>query len=255
MPQHPHCLRSLLLRCLPAVVVIAFTPLSRAQLTWDALSKEHEARRGATNAIVSFHFTNRTSAEIAILAVNTSCHCTVPKIPRLPWTIKPGVSEGFDVEVDLAVKWGVLHKTISVETSAGTNLLSLTVTMPEPTPREKNQIEAFVNRQAVFARADCASCHLQPGIGKKGAELYKAVCGICHEAEHRAEMVPDLAALKVETGPMYWQQSVRMGKPGTLMPAFEKRFGGPLTEDQILSLVAYLAEHFHGKPGPPESKK
>lgn len=57
-------------------------------------------------------------------------------------------------------------------------------------------------------------------------------------------MVPDLGALKNPTDKAYWDHSVRLGKPGTFMPAFSNPFGGPLTEEEIASLVAYLVGRF-----------
>lgn len=54
-------------------------------------------------------------------------------------------------------------------------------------------------------------------------------------------MVPDLKTLKITTDKKYWDQVTRNGRPNTLMPAFEQKQGGSLTEAQIQSLVEYLA--------------
>jgi hypothetical protein len=56
-------------------------------------------------------------------------------------------------------------------------------------------------------------------------------------------MVPDLAD-KPHGDANYWNQWIRIGKPGTFMPAFQKPHGGPLTDDQIASLVQYLRQRF-----------
>jgi hypothetical protein len=42
----------------------------------------------------------------------------------------------------------------------------------------------------------------------------------------------------------YWRQWTREGLAGTLMPGFAKSEGGPLTDHQIESLVAYLTTDF-----------
>jgi cytochrome c5 len=89
---------------------------------------------------------------------------------------------------------------------------------------------ARTDRQAVF-KADCASCHAKPAQGKYGKPLYDAVCGICHDAEHRAEAaVPDLHNLKVPTSNEFWRTWIAHGKAGSLMPAFSAAEGGPLTD-------------------------
>ena len=95
---------------------------------------------------------------------------------------------------------------------------------------------ALADRQAVF-KGDCAKCHVNRSVGKMGAELYAASCGICHEAEHRATMVPDLKVPRSLRDPAFWQKWIIEGRPGTLMPAFGKAYGGPLTQEQADSLT------------------
>ena len=77
---------------------------------------------------------------------------------------------------------------------------------------------AFADRQGVF-KNDCATCHLQPASGKRIEERYEVLCGICHDAEHRAEIVPDLATTRKAGDKSYWEQWVRRGKPGMYLPA------------------------------------
>ena len=102
---------------------------------------------------------------------------------------------------------------------------------------------AMADRQAVF-KNDCASCHVAPAVGKKGEQLFAAACSICHEAPHRATMVPDLHALKFTPTKDYWHNWISNGKPGSLMPAFAQAQGGPLTDEQIESLAEYLTHYF-----------
>ncbi|MEW6161580.1 MAG: cytochrome c, partial [Verrucomicrobiota bacterium] len=132
---------------------------------------------------------------------------------------------------------------------AGTKYLTVRAIIPDTGQdnRSRNMMIAMANRQAIF-KNDCASCHAHPTVGKKGEALYQAACGICHEAEHRASMVPDLTALKNPTSKEYWELWVTKGKPGTLMPAFAKSEGGPLDEEQVASLVDYLTHHYPPRP-------
>jgi mono/diheme cytochrome c family protein len=111
--------------------------------------------------------------------------------------------------------------------------------------RTRNQTLALADHQAVF-RGDCARCHAEPAKGKLGQELYVAVCGICHDAEHRADMVPLLGHSDQAHNPAYWRTWITFGKPGSLMPAFAHSLGGPLDREQIESLAAYLV----GGPSP-----
>ncbi|MBM3838379.1 MAG: c-type cytochrome [Verrucomicrobia bacterium] len=217
-------------------------------LVWDATAKCYEAKRGETNTVFVFNLTNRSHWRgVEINGASTTCGCTVVKRARTPWLIPPGGTDQFEIQVDLRGKQGLLSKMTRVVTSSGVFEVAINVHIPEPTSEERRRmfgiLVAQADRQAVF-KGDCAKCHLQPAIGKKGAELYKVACAICHEAKHRAEMVPDLAAVKTPFDPSYWETWVRNGKPGTLMPAFSKSAEGPLDEEQIRSLVEFLSEHF-----------
>lgn len=223
-----------------------------SELVWTPLTN-HVRGQALSNMVTHFNYTNASGRDVVIKAVEASCHCTAPKLPKLPWTIRAGESGQMEVMVELAGKWGTVTKTIEARSERETNVLLVEIEIPEPDQREKNRLMAFTDRQAVF-KGDCASCHSKPAEGLKGSALFAKACAICHEAEHRASMVPDLAA-KVHGGAAYWSQWIRIGKPGSFMPAFGKPHGGPLTEEQILSLIDYLGKRFPpaavGKPALP----
>jgi mono/diheme cytochrome c family protein len=105
----------------------------------------------------------------------------------------------------------------------------------------------LADRQAIF-KGDCVKCHVDKGVGKMGAELYAADCGICHDAEHRAAMVPDLKVPRSPRDLAFWQKWIMEGKPGTMMPAFAQAHGGPLTQEQIDSLTLYLYQTMTRNP-------
>jgi mono/diheme cytochrome c family protein len=214
-----------------------------AQLAFDALHKQVVARAGQTNAMVSFTLTNVSTAPVVIRDVALSCGCSVATMPAKPWTLKPGEHGQVTVTTDVRGKRGSLVKTAIVYASSGTRVLTYQVNIQEPsTPEERarNQSLAKTDRQAVF-KGECANCHASPAKGKTGKELFTAACGICHEAEHRTSMVPDLKALKKPATRDYWLQWITHGKPDTLMPAFATKAGGPLTDAQIHSLVEFLS--------------
>lgn len=217
-------------------------------LVWAAILQKHEANPGETNVLFTFQLTNAAVAEdVIITAVRPSCGCTTAKMPPLPWRLGPGASGQIEATVDIRGKHGLVNKIVSVESSAGTNLLTLVINIAED--RARNMDLALADRQAVF-RGQCATCHVQPSVGKTGLALYRYACGICHESEHRASMVPNLNALNKPTGREYWDGWVRNGKAGSLMPAFSQAAGGPLAENQIATLVDYLADHFPGTMAP-----
>jgi mono/diheme cytochrome c family protein len=224
-------------------------------LTWDAEEKTYEAKMGEETARVTFVATNRTSEPVTIVNIATSCHCTAAKPPRDPWVIAPGQSDPLEVMVDLRSRRGELTKTVYVITNHDEESLLLHVTIPR-TPavqREMNLDVAFADPQAVL-HGDCATCHVTPTIGKKGAELFATACLICHGAKHRASFVPDLAVATEHRDAAYWDDRIRNGKEGTLMPAFAMAKGGPFNDKQIESLVSYLVAHFAADPAPKQGQ-
>jgi mono/diheme cytochrome c family protein len=176
----------------------------------------------------------------------------------MPWLIPSGTSGQIGATVDLRGKSGMLFKMVTVSTDKGSKTLMLRINILPPViptmtdaDRARGVATAKVDRQAVF-KNDCVTCHFPKNANAKyGVDLYIAVCGVCHETEHRATMVPDLHALKTPTNNQFWQVWIAHGKPGSLMPAFSIAEGGPLTDIQIASLAAYLDSAIPSHVAPP----
>lgn len=230
---------------------------SKPALVWDSERKVYDAKTGELEAHFFFEATNASSEEIVITEVHPSCGCTVVSVPAKPWKLAPGESGKIEARLDLIGKRGILTKRIEVTSSVGVANLVVQINVPSPpedtadlksSPKElskrimrlrrvRNRQMAAGDRQAVF-RNGCVECHVQPSVGKTGKALFDTSCGICHEAENRATMVPKLADIPNKD---YWHHWITQGKEGSLMPAFSKAAGGPLTDEQIDSLVNYLA--------------
>ncbi len=231
-----------------------------AFLKWDADKKQTTVTNGAAEAHFVFNLTNVSSGDVIISNVLTSCGCTVARLPEVPWRIAPGADGQISATMNVAGKTGSVPKTITVLSDKGVKMLLVTANIlpAAPTPmsaadREQNQKRATADRQAVF-RGDCARCHAEPAKDKMGQQLYVAACGVCHEAEHRATMVPDLHAIPQETNAGFWRTWIAHGKPDSLMPAFAQSEGGILSDAQIASLVSYLTATIPSKPPTPVRK-
>ncbi len=221
-------------------------PLPDGILAWDEISKSTDAAADQQQAHFVFSFTNVSSGNVVILSARGSCSCTVTELPPLPWTIAPGTNGQIGATVNLAGRSGTLLKTVNVSTDKGSKTLTLRINILPPVIPKMTEAErargiaaAKIDRQAVF-HGDCTKCHANNIQGKYGKLLYDSVCAICHEAEQRASVVPDLHNLKVPTNDEYWRTWIAHGKPGSLMPAFATSDGGPLTDIQIASLTGYL---------------
>lgn len=222
-------------------------------LVWDSMLKQYNARPGETTNMFTFSVTNTALTNVSILNLRPSCGCTVAKLPSNPWILAPGSNGQTQVTINFAGKHGMVTKQIYVDTSHGPQTLNIQVNVPEATMapgdmRNRNMQTALADRQAVF-KGDCASCHAAPthtaaGEPVLGEKLYAAACGICHESDHRAAMVPDLKALKNSTDLNYWTKWISEGKAGSLMPGFSTEQGGPLSQAQIDSLAQYLLKNY-----------
>jgi mono/diheme cytochrome c family protein len=245
----------------PAEPVKTPTPLSSFDtvatniLVWDAKMKKDNPKPGEEKVDFTFTLTNVSSTELVIYATETTCECTIAKLPSNPWVIPAGGSGNILVTLNLHGKQGRISKGITVLTSQGNSLLTVEAMAPPSGAgmgdRTMNQAAALADRQAVF-RGECARCHVEPAKGKMGPDLYVAACAICHDSPHRASMVPDLRAGKGLMDLNYWKDWIANGRERTMMPAFAQVHGGPLTDAQIDSLAKYLVQTL---PGPASPRK
>lgn len=223
-------------------------------LVWDR--PEQSIKAGEEDKMVNFVFTvtNRSAKEVVINQATGGCECTKAQPPSMPWKLAPGAIGVMPVTVDLQGKSGAMTKSLTISSTAGIQSLIMRVDAPlskelRTLRREMNLEQAKADRQKVL-KGSCAVCHVEKGEGKLGEELFVADCAICHNPPHgRAEIVPDLAALKYEMTEESWRNVIANGgKPGTLMPAFAKKHEGPLSDEQIESLVKYVMQKFPFDP-------
>jgi mono/diheme cytochrome c family protein len=221
--------------------------LADTAIAWDATMKSTTVPADSEKAQFVFSFTNVSGDDVIVTDVHPSCGCTTAQLPPLPWDLPQGTNSQIGVTVNLAGKYGQIVKSVTVATDHGTRELIVQITIlpevvkePSDAERVRQMQMAKADRQAVF-KGDCISCHVKSGEYKYGKALYDADCAICHEAAHRASMVPDLHGLKVTTNNDFWRTWIAHGKPGTFMPAFSTGDGGPLSDMQIASLAAYLS--------------
>jgi len=255
---------------LPAgVPAAAKTPQQAHPLVWDAMEKTVTPEPNGTNAEFVFWVTNTSpTADVIITGVQPACGCTTPSLPPLPWKLVPGTNGQIKATMDVKGSVGMKIKTMTVNSTAGHQILTLKANISKDpvqamAERQMNMERAKADHQAVF-KGECAKCHVEPTVGKLGEPLFTAACAICHdpeqwavsqgkpkEAHHRADVVPDLATLTHPLTRSLWKIIIAngMGKPGSLMPAFSKRHDhGPLTDEQIESLVEYTTKKFPFNP-------
>ena len=203
------------------------------------------------SAKFQFKVVNQSSEPVEVLRIEPSCGCTVAEMPSKPWILAPGADGAFTADVDYRGKLGQFSKAIYIHSSAGSQILHVKIQIPDTDEnrRARNQQLALANRQGVF-HGECANCHVVPTVGKTGEALFQTACGICHDANPRASVVPDLRLAREPRDAAYWEKWISEGKEQTLMPAFAAKRGGPLTAEQIASLVEYALASLPTRPQP-----
>lgn len=183
---------------------------------------------------VNFVIQNLGNAPLEIRGITTSCGCTAASATGN--IVPPGKSTQVRVRYDTKGKMGHTEKTVTVAVNdPQVKLMVLTlrgaVVVPQP--------DVPVDR-AIFSQT-CANCHMKPAIGRKGPDLYGAVCSMCHEnpslgiTESRTKMTG-----KSRTS---LAQDISRGRAGSSMPGYARENGGPLTPEQIKSLVDYIKKN------------
>jgi mono/diheme cytochrome c family protein len=207
---------------------------------------------------------------LEIKDVSTSCGCTLLNLKDK--VIAPGKTGELEVTMDTSMKQGYVKKSIVIFTNdpespkklvyLGANVLPRERDNPEPfrpkspllssTTLEPNTPEVFSvsnphtgltekDKAKIFV-GNCAVCHVQQGKGKMGADLFQADCAMCHGVN--AEGAEGPALLGNYKDPNYVKHIQKVTRYGSekhiSMPGFSRDAGGPLTDQEINSIVSFL---------------
>jgi len=259
----------------PPSATQAISEIAPGLIAFDAEAKELVIKEGSTTADFVFSYKNVSAGAVIIEKIVTSCGCTTASV-MCPLTVETGESGSIPVTLIVAGRQGIIRKTVAIETNRGTKVLSIQATIPQAfgasdvqsseqlvvdgaLPVQKREpdnhslsdmramramrITAARDRQSVF-KGECATCHVTPAVGKFGKELYATACAICHEAKNHATMVKNLRTLPHSNHPEFWRKSINIGVPNSFMPAFSEIEGGPLSSEQVESLVKFMMGEF-----------
>ena len=99
-------------------------------LKFDAESKQYLAKTGDTSAAFDFIATNVSKDAVSIHTLKTSCGCTVAQLPSTPYKLQPGSNVALNVSMSLVGKYGLITKSVTVESSAGSKTLLVSANIP-----------------------------------------------------------------------------------------------------------------------------
>ncbi len=189
-----------------------------------------------------FRVENLTKKTAKQISLKPSCGCTVASISSE--TIPPKGEIEVKVEVNTLGKKGLFFKKIDFFYMADNMpymtraVIKFTLAPPLPGHEKKDGKQL----QATIFGDKCKSCHAESGKGKKGAPLYVAVCSQCHGKMAQGKTACPLGDLSYRKEYTLQEIKERISK-GDIekgMPAFAKKEGGPLSVEQIDSIVHYI---------------
>jgi mono/diheme cytochrome c family protein len=197
--------------------------------------------------VAEYHFTNSGNETLLFNSIRPSCGCTVADLPKRKY--EPGKKGVLKITLDTIGKIGDIRKTIEVETnSTNQNPVELILwaeIVEHPSPEKMAMMREMSGN--IF-KGDCRSCHVNRGIGKLGAALYEADCAMCHgpvggdEKHHPAQKFTNNYVERITRKQL--EQWIVYGTPDEskkhMMPGFHTKEGGPLSDEQVKSLVTYL---------------
>ena len=199
---------------------------------------------------------NTGGKTLRITDVQTSCGCTVAQVSK--YNVPPGDFARLQVQMDTSIKLGKVRKEITVSSNDPERPKLTLFLIGNVLPKKMKghaQITLKPQDPLVLFKGTCASCHVQQGIGKTGKALFLADCAMCHgvNAQGNHHAGPSLLGLdyEKESTQKTIRQIIANGSPRSpQMPPFSKAKGGPLTNDEIDSLVSFLKfQAFQNKMG------
>ncbi len=190
----------------------------------------------------SWSFRNVGDAPLKIIGTRPQCGCTATvQDDRL---IPPGGTGSLEITFDPAGLSGSIRKSLAVQTNEISERRTLLEIMATVTPVERNVRDGEHPPTAgqSLLIGSCSDCHAAPAAGRTGAELYAAVCAMCHGEMATGGLAPSLQNrdyLDSRTDEEL-HGYITYGSANPKMPGFSSMMGGPLSEPQIDSLVILL---------------
>lgn len=187
----------------------------------------------------TFEVKNVGNAPLRILDTKSTCGCTVPEIKKS--VLKPHETTVLRVKIDTSMKQNKVTKTLDVLSSDPDRpVVTLSMAM-DVENRHKNL--SSKNKYKILSDEKCMGCHVYKGVGAFGRDLYEADCAMCHGPKAQGESGPNLltGGYDNETLIQSRRKIIACGSTGNnAMPGFEYTCGGPLSKEQIDSLIDYL---------------
>jgi len=173
---------------------------------------------------------NAGSAMANIVSVETSCGCSVAEPEQR--LLMPGGFTRIKIVVDTFAKQGEAKKWVQLTDDEGHRSRAWVTLHVQPNPHLDGA------SRSIF-QGKCAACHYEPAKGKvSGADIYQAVCVMCHGRDREGVSGPSLQHHN-DADALFGV--IANGVGSQHMPGFAVDNGGPLTLKQVAALSQWLS--------------
>ena len=202
-----------------------------------------------------FKVWNKGSKPLVVTRVQTSCGCTAAMMESS--VIDPGKHGRLRVSFNPRGRQGTVQRSVSVHSNdPNASVVQLQVIAEVVPAGEEKKDPVSVKRvhprreKLVFG-GTCLKCHAPRKRSETGMKLYASSCAACHGSEGgglkiKKEVIgPSLELARMTVKSMAGiRQVIAAGTGHPAMPGFSREYDGPLSEQQIDSLVDLILKKF-----------
>jgi cytochrome c553 len=200
-----------------------------------------------------FRVKNTGKKPLIISRVSSSCGCTAAMMESS--VIDPGETGKLRVSFNPGRLKGTITRSVSLHSNDTYNPVVTIKVIAEVAPAGEGELSkepperAHDREEKLLFESRCMGCHGPRRKGEAGIELYMSVCAACHGRDGRGRKIgeevlgPTLdsarRSVKSKGGVT---QLICAGTGHPYMPGFGESYKGPLSEEQIASLVEIVIQ-------------
>jgi len=228
--------------CRSAVLLVAALALAasgRPLVRLDEVVKDLGEVPSNRRVEVRWTLHNDGPAPLEIASISASCACLSARASVT--RVQPGGEATIVGTFDPVGLVGEKRESISIRTDGASRGEIFAVLRARVVPPVLEGLPAGhpATSGQNYLMGSCGACHAAPASGKSGAELYAAVCAMCHGSAGEGRLAPPLRLARARQEDEL-SSAIALGTADPRMPGFSTEMAGPLSPEQIASLARLL---------------
>ncbi len=217
-------------------------PSNSQQIHFDNEKIDLGKVEAAAEVPCAFTITNTGKQPLHVTEAKSECGCTATNFKGA--LLKPGASVKLDILVDTTMKQGPVTKDMVVYSDDPERPITrLFIAMDV---KNAHGTMSMKDRTKIFTAERCKRCHVDEGVGQFGKELFEADCAMCHRKQESGilsgPLIESVGYSDADLRAHALDVIAHGSKNSPSMPGFLDSAGGPLSKEQVDSLVKYLSK-------------